>query len=85
MIYLIYDYEEHGPEHLIACTKKENIESCLMTHMINDPQKYRDKVLERFRQIQEDGYPIGRHNLTDGWGGSVLEIVQEYDINKVSD
>mgnify|MGYP001435443860 FL=1 len=62
-IYLLYWYEEHGPEDLRAFDSFSAL-------MKADHKEYSDRLLE-----MDGSEPTGRYPLGDGWGDYVLHIV----------
>lgn len=76
LVYLLYDYGEHGPESLIADTDpsrfRARAEAWLTRPDCYGPDRA-DAALARVEAALAAG--PGRHPLARGWGAPVVEIV----------
>lgn len=73
-VYILSDYEEHGAENVEATTEPEKLPSMLATFFGGKALTER----EALSNLERKGYPINPdgHNLSNGWGGIMLHIVE---------
>jgi hypothetical protein len=88
MIYVIGDYEEHGLEHVKATTDASKVEAILEELLAtygflkadvfkNDPKHNGTHEREALKAALEED-TTGRFDLSLGWGGVVLYILEDY-------
>ena len=87
MIYLIYDYEEHGPTNLVATTTPANIPDALYKHFESRihgnsiPAFWHDMYREAtnsYEKLPETLTGDEEYILTSGWGGTILSVVNDF-------
>jgi hypothetical protein len=71
-LYLLYDYDEHGPENLIATLDKNSVIDLIKSTPYPESGWLK---MDRAEKAMAEDEP-GRVALTDGWGGLVLHIVK---------
>jgi len=74
-LYLIYNYEEYGPENIFATTDKEKVllaVKALQKEYERIPESIYENAVEALEKDAEGDYP-----LQSGWGGYVIHIVED--------
>jgi hypothetical protein len=71
-IYLLYDYEEHGPENLRAFSSFSDFMGFDKSGYCQPDQL---RILEERLSKMDGTEPAGNYPLSEGWGGAVLHIV----------
>lgn len=70
-VYLLYDYEEHGPERLKATLNPENLH-----RMLDAFDGWGPVPVKELHDRLDVCLAEGGGNLHDGYGGLVLKIVE---------
>jgi hypothetical protein len=86
MIYLVYDYEEHGPTNLVATTDYMSISAAIDKHFdkVAAQRSGIPEFIQRYREAAHEAFiginilEAGEHALGRGWGGTILEIVDDF-------
>ena len=76
-VYILSTYEEYGANHVTATTDPDELPSMVDAYrgeLGHDPAH----ELEMLRRLEERGYPIeaNGYELSDGWGGLQIHIVE---------
>lgn len=80
-VYLISTYNEYGAEEVRATIDKAKVESLLLTHPTYikiQPNQFEEEEhpIERLKYTLEKDEVIDGLDLTSGWGGFQLHIVE---------
>lgn len=81
MIYILYDYREHGADGVHATTDKTKVPAMLEA-FIAKRWSEADMDHERRELALALDKGTGSFNLSDGWGGVVLEVCQDWSGGK---
>lgn len=79
MIYLIFDYLEHGPEHQVGTTD-ENKVPAMLEEWLNAHGEFhgpREPMFSTLTELLNKNEP-GEYQLGAGWGAVSLSIVKEW-------
>ncbi len=84
-IYMLYDYQEHGPESIIATLDKDLVlsifdkkwppNSDLCPVRADDYEKVRNTLIQYLLETNDDLVKYEGVRLSDGWGGVVLHVL----------
>ena len=79
MIWLLFDYEEHGPERLWAFNKFEDLVECAKDYYPDDlhAADMRAELLKRLETVKPEDFPLDENvQLMRGWGGLNVRRVE---------
>jgi hypothetical protein len=78
LIYIICDYAEHGAEGVHATTDKAKAPAMLDAFIAARWSKTTNMDKERGELAVALENGVGSFNLSDGWGGIVLEVCEDW-------
>lgn len=78
MIYLLYDYEEHGPDSVYATTRRETLESASEEYWSNHGAENAEEGRQNLKRLLSlpDHEILGDNHLSRGWGSLKLLVVE---------
>lgn len=74
-VYILSDYGEYGAEHVHATTNPKKLPAILKNMHYS---RYADELKRTLANpiIRSGDSTVGGYNLTEGWGGAMLHIVE---------
>lgn len=72
-VYLLYDYEEHGPEDIVATLDASALGGLVKANFPEYADRLDTSVEDALRRSEDED---GGIKLQRGWGGLVLRVVE---------
>lgn len=76
MIYILFDYEEHGPELSVATTIREELPKLLVDTWV-DTDEAKKKLIAELENTDSELIDKQNIELKRGWGGVCLRVLKD--------
>lgn len=75
-VYILSTYEEHGSDSVVATTQHDRLGQLMADNFEGFAPL--DEELKALERLKDQGWPISTqgHDLSNGWGGILLHIVE---------